>query len=113
VQFQPKETIQNCDFESVMRKNDKKNTFIFIDPPYTRVFKKYSPDNNFGEAEQRRLKEVFKSLDNASAMIIIDKSDLTMELYDDWIKSSYTIKYGVNIKNRFNQDAEHLIICNY
>lgn len=105
--------IYNGDFEPVMLKNDKEDTFIFLDPPYTRVFKKYSAANSFGEEDHRRLAKTIKSIKHAKVMMIIDKSDFTEKLYKGMIKSSYTLKYGVNIKNRFNQSVEHLIVCNY
>ena len=108
-----KTSVVNSDFEPVMIGNDKENTFMFLDPPYTRVFKEYSAKNSFGEAEQRRLANVFKNMHSAKVMIIIDKSELTLELYKDYIKHTYALKYGVNIKNRFSQAVEHLIICNY
>ena len=105
--------IMNCDFERVMRKYDEPKTFQFIDSPYTRVFKTYSANNEFGVEDHKRLAKTFKEVKNASIMIIIDKSELTMELYNDYIKHSYPLKYGVNIKNRFSQAVEHLVICNY
>lgn len=108
-----KSEIHIGDFEPVMNKNDNPNTFMFLDPPYTRVFKEYSADNDFGEADQERLAQTIKSMKNASVMMIIDKSDLTERLYQGMIKHTYSLKYGVNIKNRFNTAVEHLIVCNY
>ena len=101
------------DFESVMRTNDEPNTFHFLDPPYTRVFKEYSSENSFGEEAHKRLASTIRNIKNASVMMIIDKSDFTIGLYGDMVKSTYALKYGVNIKNRFNTAVEHLIVCNY
>jgi len=101
------------DFAPIMKKYDKPKTFMFLDPPYTRVFKEYSSDNSFGELEQIRLAETIKSIKDASIMMIIDKSDLTQQLYQNMIKNTYSLKYGVNIKNRFSTAVEHLVICNY
>jgi DNA adenine methylase len=103
----------NGDFETVLKDNDNPNTFVFLDPPYTRVFNEYSSDNSFGVEDQKRLCSTIKSLKNANVMMIIDKSELTLSLYSDMIASTYTLKYGVNIKNRFNTDVEHLIVTNY
>jgi|GEM_PF-1285277 len=108
-----KTEITSGDFEPIMKKNDKINTFIFLDPPYTRVFKEYSSGNSFGEEDHIRLANVIMSVKKASVMLIIDKSPLTKQLYHGHIKSSYELNYGVNIKNRFNTAVEHLIICNY
>jgi DNA adenine methylase len=95
-----KTEVRTGDFEQVMKDNDTESTYHFIDGPYTRVFKEYSAGNEFGVQDQRRLADTFKSMKHASVMIIIDKSDLTVELYRDYIKSSYELRYGVNIKNR-------------
>jgi DNA adenine methylase len=108
-----KTSLLNKDFEEVMKDNDLPRTFIFLDPPYTRVFKKYSFDNSFGEQDHIRLARTIKRMNLASVLMVIDKSDLTLSLYNGYIRSSYSLKYGVNIKNRFGTDVEHLVICNY
>lgn len=101
------------DFEPVMKKFDTDETFQFLDPPYTRVFKEYSSDNSFGEADHRRLATTIRNMNHASVMMIIDKSPFTEDLYQGMIKHTYSLKYGVNIRNRFNTAVEHLIVCNY
>jgi DNA adenine methylase len=108
-----KTEINQGDFEMVMKRNDHLNTFIFLDPPYTRVFKEYSADNSFGQEEHERLCKTIKNIKKASVMMIIDKSPFTEKLYSNLIKGSYQLKYNVNIKNRFKTAVEHLIVCNY
>lgn len=108
-----KTTIRSCDFESIIIDSDCSNTFIFLDPPYTRVFNKYSSDNVFTREDHIRLFKVFAQLAKASVMLIINEDEFTTELYKQYIVSSYPVKYGVNIKNRFDQNVKHLIICNY
>lgn len=103
--------IYQGDFEPIMREYDQPRTFVFLDPPYTRVFKEYSATNSFGEAEHKRLAEVISSMKNASVMMIIDRSTFTEKLYGEWIRASYPVQYGVNIRNRFNTQAEHLVLC--
>lgn len=105
--------IHNRDYKDVVLENDHENTFIYLDPPYTRVMKKYSHEGEFEEDKQRELAEVLKSLKNASFMVVIDKSPLTMELYGDYVEHSYELSYGVNIKNRFSQATEHIVAINY
>lgn len=104
-------TIVNGTYKDVMI--DEDNTFIFLDPPYTREFKTYSAGNTFDVKEQEELADIFKSLTKSKAMIIIDKSELTEKLYKDYIKVEYDLKYGTNIKNRFDNTAIHLLITNY
>lgn len=101
------------DYKPVVENNDTRDTFIFLDPPYTRVMKKYSADNEFGDREQEELAETLKSLKRARWMLIIDKSPLTQRLYKEQIKHTYGLSYGVNIKNRFNTGVEHIIATNY
>jgi len=105
--------IMNTDFENILIDNDFENTFIFLDPPYTRDFKEYSHGNIFDDNEQIRLSNVLKSLKKSKWMLIINNDDFTNGLYTDYIKDKYSLKYGTNIKNRYSQDTEHLIICNY
>lgn len=104
-------TILNSSYEFSIK--DEKNTFIYIDPPYTREFKEYSHDNVFGKQEQLELFEHFKNIKHSSVMIIINKDDFTCNLYKDYIKSEYDLKYSTNIKNRFDNNVKHLIITNY
>jgi len=100
-------------YKEAMINNDTDNTFIYLDPPYTREFNEYSHENTFGNKEQIELSEVFKSMKNAKVMMIINKDDFTYELYKDYIKHEYNLKYSTNIKNRYDNAVTHLIICNY
>lgn len=103
-----------CDsYENIMMNNDTENTFIFIDPPYTREFKEYSHNNSFGENSQIKLFDTFKSMNFAKVMIIINKDEFTYDLYKDYIVSEYNLKYSTNIKNRYDNNVKHLIITNY
>ena len=101
------------DYKAVIEENDNENTFIFIDPPYTRTMKTYSADNEFGDDKQYELRDTLVGLKNALWMVVIDKSDLTSELYKDHITHTYALKYGVNIKNRMDTSVEHLVATNY
>lgn len=98
-------------YQDVIKKG-RDNTFVFIDPPYTREFKEYSHENSFGEKEQIELAEFFKSSD-CDIMIVINKDDFTYNLYKDYIKHEYDFNYTTNIKGRYAQDVVHLIITNY
>lgn len=108
-----KTEIFNGSYKNIMLENDNENTFIYLDPPYTREFKEYSHDNVFGERQQIELCEIFKSIKNAKVMIIINKDEFTTELYKDYIKIEYDLKYSTNIKNRYDNSVKHLLITNY
>lgn len=107
-----KDTEINCgDYKKIIKKK-KENTFVFIDPPYTREFNEYSHGNSFGNKEQSELCELFKSSD-CDIMIVINKDEFTFGLYQEYVKHIYDFKYSTNIKNRFSNKVEHLIITNY
>lgn len=106
-------TITNGDYLDVLDTSDHDNTFIFLDPPYTRVMKKYSSDNEFTEQDQINLRDKLVNIKQASWMLVINQSDFIEELYEGYISKVYNLKYGVNIRNRFDTDVNHLIITNY
>lgn len=105
--------INNGSYRDIMLSNDDENTFIYLDPPYTREFKEYSHENVFGPDQQIELANTFKSMKNAKVMIIINKDEFTSELYDGYIKHIYDLKYSTNIKNRYDNSVQHLLITNY
>lgn len=105
--------IRNGDYKQVILDNDKENTFIFLDPPYTRVMNTYSADNEFGLDKQQELADTLKNLKNAQFMVVINKDETTYGLYKDYIRKTYDLKYGVNIKNRFDQSVQHIVAVNY
>jgi len=100
-------------YKNVMIDNDDEKTFIYIDPPYTREFKEYSHDNVFGKDQQVELFNTFKNIKVASVMIIINKDEFTSELYKDYIKDEYDLRYSTNIKNRYDNSVKHIIVTNY
>lgn len=106
-------TITSGSYEELLKVHDTPETFIFLDPPYTRVMKTYSAGNEFGEKQQRELAKRLIGMKNAKWMLVIDKSELTDELYGEHTALTYDHNYGVNIKNRFNQGAQHLLATNY
>jgi len=107
-------TIINCgDYKNIIIDNDDENTFIFIDPPYTREFSEYSPENSFGVDKQVELSKIFKSASKCDIMIVINKDEFTTELYKDYITYEYDFKYATNIKNRYSNEVKHLVITNY
>lgn len=105
--------VNNGSYKDIMLNNDTENTFIYLDPPYTREFKEYSHENVFGLDQQIELANIFKSMKNAKVMIIINKDEFTSDLYDGYIKHTYDLKYSTNIKNRYDNSVQHLLITNY
>lgn len=89
--------------------------FMFLDPPYDCVFNDYGNIdmmNGFDEEQHRRLASDFRNL-HCKALMIIGKTALTEELYGRYIKDEYYKNYAVNIRNRFKNNAKHIIVTNY
>lgn len=106
-------TILNGDYANVVLENDRPNTFIFVDPPYTEVMRTYSAGNTFSDQDQVKLAKILTHLKFAKFMIVINSSEFTRSLYFNQIKCAYPMNYGVNIKNRFPGKTEHFIATNY
>ena len=102
------------DYEKIF-KTAKEDDFMFLDPPYDCVFSDYGNEetkNGFLENEHKRLAQNFYEL-KCKAMMVIGKTELTENLYKDYIIGEYEKDYSVNIKNRFKSKATHIIVVNY
>lgn len=109
-----KTNIYNVDYSEIFNMATSKD-FMFLDPPYDCIFTDYGNEEftgDFGEDEHRRLAQDFRNL-NCRALMVISKTPLTMELYGDYVVEEYHKSYSVNIRNRFKNEAKHLIIRNY
>ena len=109
-----KARILNGDY-SIVFDDSQENDFMFLDPPYDCIFNDYGNiefENGFDETQHRRLADMFKRL-RCKALMVIGKTQLTEELYRDYIKDEYHKSYSVNIRNRFRSEARHIIVTNY
>lgn len=107
-------TILNGDFEDCL-KSIEAGDFVFLDPPYTTKFNKYSPNGAFTDDDQIRLAEWFKS-SPSNNMIIINKDTFTTELYKDYIVDEYDYKYSIKVRDRISSDdskIKHILAINY
>ena len=107
-------TILNVDFEKCLS-NVVENDFVFLDPPYTTKFNKYSPDGSFTQNDQIRLANWFRN-SKSNNMIIINKDDFTTELYKDYIVEEYDYRYSIKVRDRISSEAseiKHIIATNY
>jgi len=92
------------------------NDFVFLDPPYTRTFKKYHVDGEFNQPEHEELADWFKST-KSKAMIVINRDEFTSGLYGDYEKETHDKEYSIRYrKNRMKEkdiNAVHLVATNY
>lgn len=105
--------IYNTSYQDIFNMAEE-NDFMFLDPPYDCQFTDYGNGNEFTEEDHRELSKAFRNL-RCKALMVVSRTPLMEELYADFIvnDATYDKVYGVNIKNRFDRNAEHLIIRNY
>ena len=93
---------------------DKKDTFMFLDPPYDSEFSTYNL-HTFDAQEQVRLRDSLIKIRDTKWLMVIKSTDFIEDLYDHdgWYKFRFDKSYSVNFKNRNNKDVKHLVITNY
>lgn len=106
--------IFNLDYAEIFNMTNERD-FMFLDPPYDCIFNDYGNlelANGFDEQEHRRLANDFINL-HCNALMVIGSTPLTRELYGNFIRHEYPINYSVNIRNRFETNATHIVVTNY
>lgn len=104
--------IYNLDFYDIFKMCDSKD-FMFLDPPYDCKFNDYgNSQEGFLEKDQERLARDFKNL-SCKTLMVIAKTNLTESLYQGYIRGEYHKSYAINIRNRFKNEASHIIITNF
>lgn len=106
--------ILNGDYMEVFNAT-RPDDFVFLDPPYDCIFSDYGNEeyrDGFNEANHRQLAEDFFNL-GCRALLVIGATPLTRELYGGHIVAEYDKNYSVNIRNRFQAEAIHIIVTNF
>lgn len=104
--------ITNLNYIDVFNGSNERD-FMFLDPPYDTKFTEYGNDDKWTEEDHRKFAQDFINL-SCKSMIIINRTDLTVELYGKYIKDSYCKSYVVNSTTRLSEHGtEHIIVCNY
>jgi DNA adenine methylase len=109
--------ITHQNFESVLV-HAQPADFIYFDPPYqplskTSSFTSYTADK-FGEAEQRRLAEVFAELAQRGCHVMLSNSDtpLIRELYQDFNIHEIRVGRAINSKGDGRGKITELLVVN-
>lgn len=94
---------------------DIKENFIFLDPPYDTAFSSYSSSDRFMPERYEELLEFLLNT-NMRFMLVLKVTPLMRKLFYNrkgWYYRHIDKKYRVNIRNRNNREARHVIITNY
>ena len=104
----------NTDYSDIF-KMLKKDDFVFLDPPYDCTFSDYGNNEykeGFTKEEHARLADEFRRIP-CKALMVIGKTELTENLYRDFVVDEYEKVYSVNIRNRFKSSSMHMVVINY
>lgn len=93
--------------------------FVYLDPPYdplssTSSFTSYTSDS-FGEADQRRLAQVFRELDRAGCLLMLSNSDTPFirQLYAGYDITTVHARRAINCRADRRGPVSELVIRNY
>jgi len=108
--------ILNTDFEDALS-TAKEGDFVYIDPPYDQInasFTSYT-EEGFGKDEQRRLAEVYKTLDKRGVKVMLSNHNTALinELYKDYNIHVIEAKRNINANGKKRGKVEEVIITNY
>lgn len=111
-------TFRNEDYKKTL-KCLKKNTFVYLDPPYdpvsdTSSFTGYNK-GGFNQKEQKRLKKCCDSLDNKGIQFLLSNSstDFIKELYEEYNVKIVRAKRSINSVSNKRGQINEVLIKNY
>lgn len=102
--------IENIDYKEVIKRFDKKNTFIFLDPPYYKTCNetyKYGENINFVE-----LKELLEGIES-KWLLTVNDVEYTREVFKDFYIKETSVNYSISKSAKGRGRHGELIITNY
>jgi len=90
--------------------------FVYLDPPYAALGKTFNYQADaFGDAEQRRVAEVFRRLDERGCLVMASNSDceLTREIYDGFDVATLSVDRRVGGHVGRRERAREIVVRNY
>lgn len=113
-----KAEIRNEGFEGLVQ-SVKPGDFVYFDPPYAPVsatssFTSYAV-NDFGAADQARLRDVFRELDRRGAKLMLSNSDVPMvrELYSEYRLDVIPAPRAINCRADRRGSVNEVVVRNY
>lgn len=103
--------VSNESFEKCIKRWDKGNTFLYLDPPYFGTEKVY-PGITFGVEDHVLLSELLKNC-QATWMLSYGDHPVIREFYKDFYITETAVKYCGLANSTKQYDAAELIITNY
>lgn len=109
----------DCDFEMTFSKHISRNSFFFVDPPYTkdsgRIFTEYDR-NDFRHTDLTRLLNCLKEADMKGARFVLTYEDgaLTFDPADlGWNTSTFTVTRNVGGFRSSRKIAREVVVTNF
>jgi DNA adenine methylase len=105
-------TIENKDYEKIIKKYDSKDTFFFIDPPYenTDTSFNYAEDTDF---DFGRLVEVLKGIKGKFLMTLNDSQNIRQLFKHFYIKPFKVLNPWFNKQDKGEKYRREVFIANY
>jgi len=105
-------TIENKDYEKIIKKYDSKDTFFFIDPPYenTDTSFNYAEDTEF---DLGRLVEVLKGIKGKFLMTLNDSQNIRQLFKHFYIKPFKVLNAWFNREGKGEKYRREVFIANY
>ena len=107
-------TIENMDFEKLIKEYDREEAFFYCDPPYVETESYYKNKKTFGKDDHIRLFETLKNI-KGKFLVSYNNHPFIKELYKDYkIILSNEIRYtlGSNV-HRNKKEIREIFIMNY
>jgi len=102
--------IENLDFETCIKKYDRKHTLFYCDPPYLHTSGyKYS----FTIDDHKRLAELLKNIKGKFLLSINDHPEIR-KMYKGMTIKELTVKYSISLDKRPSASRrKELLVANY
>ena len=99
-------TLRQADY-TFIREEAKPGDFVYLDPPYHRVFTQYTPEG-FTEQDQAQVAELFAELDERGVFVFLSNSDtpLIRELYSRWRMETLSLNYRIGGKGWSDEEKK-------